>query len=139
MPWALMLPRRPRHASTGRLRSVLFAPASPEGNALGHLRVREGVLTCATSSDCPSLPSEAINVRDRPLPLLAARVMCNAAMRVRENTLKANLSRRIVGSNTIEGRCMVVVYCCPAPEVTRIISFKKATDRERKKLEAVSL
>jgi uncharacterized DUF497 family protein len=81
----------------------------------------------------------AINVRERQLPLLAARVMFNAAMRVREDTRKAYPERRFVGYNIIEGRWMVVVFCCPAPELTRIISFRKANDRETKKLETQSL
>jgi len=81
----------------------------------------------------------AINVRERQLPLLAARIMFDAAMLVREDTRKAYPERRFVGYSTIEGRWMVVVFCCPAPELTRIISFRKANDRETKKLETQSL
>ncbi len=80
-----------------------------------------------------------INVRERQLPLLAARIMFNAALRVREDTRKAYPERRFVGYNTIEGRWMVVVFCRPASELTRIISFRKANDRETKKLETQSL
>jgi uncharacterized DUF497 family protein len=32
---------------------------------------------------------------------------------VREDTRKAYPERRFVGYNTIEGRLMVVVFCCP--------------------------
>jgi uncharacterized protein len=81
----------------------------------------------------------ATNVRDRGLPLLAARPMFNAAMLVREDTRKAYPEQRFVGYNTLEGRLLVVVFCCPAPGLTRIISFRKANDRERKKFEAQSL
>lgn len=81
----------------------------------------------------------ANNVRDRQLPLLAARVMFNVTMLVREDTRKAYPERRFVGYNTIEGRLMVVVFCNPAPLHTHIISFRKANDRERKKFEAQSL
>lgn len=79
------------------------------------------------------------NVRDRGLPLLAARVMFNADMLVREDTRKAYPEQRFVGYNTIEGRLMVVVFCCPAPLHTHIISFRKANDREIKKFKAQSL
>lgn len=81
----------------------------------------------------------AVNVRERQLPLLAAQVMFNAAMLVREDTRKVYPERRFVGYNTIEGRLMVVVFCCPTPQRTHIISFRKANDRERKKFEAQSL
>ena len=79
------------------------------------------------------------NVRERGLPLLASRVMFNAAMLVREDTRKAYPEARFVGYNTIDGRLMVVVFCCPAPHHTHIISFRKANDRENKKFEAQSL
>lgn len=81
----------------------------------------------------------ATNVRERGLLLLASRGMFNAAMLVREDTRHAYPEARYVGYNTIDGRLMVVVFCCPAPGVTRIISFRKANDRERKKFEAQSL
>jgi uncharacterized DUF497 family protein len=81
----------------------------------------------------------ATNVRDRGLPLLAARLMFNPAMLVREDKRKTYPERRFVGYNTVEGRLMVVVFCCPAPLHTHIISFRKANDRERKKFEAQSL
>lgn len=79
------------------------------------------------------------NLRDRGLPLLAARVMFNAAMLVREDTRKAYPEQRFIGYNTIDGRLMVVVFCCPAPQRTHIISFRKANDRECKKFEAQSI
>ncbi len=79
------------------------------------------------------------NVRDRGLPLLAARVMFDAAMLVREDTRKAYPERRFVGYKSIDGRLMVVVFCCPGPQHTHIISFRKANDREQKKFEAQSL
>lgn len=82
----------------------------------------------------------AINVRDRGLPLLAARVMFNGEMRAREDTRKAYPERRFVGYNAIDGRLMVVVvFCCSSPLRTHIISFRKANDRERKKFETRSL
>lgn len=79
------------------------------------------------------------NVRERGLPLLAARVMFNADLLVREDTRRAYPERRFIGYNTIEGRLMVVVFCHPGPQQTHIISFRKANDREQKKLEAQSL
>jgi uncharacterized DUF497 family protein len=79
------------------------------------------------------------NVRERGLPLLAARGMFNAAMLVREDTRKAYPERRFIGYNTIDGRLLVVVFCCPAPLRTHIISFRKANDRENKKFETKSL
>ena len=81
----------------------------------------------------------ATNMRERGLSLLASRVMFNAAMLVREDTRKAYPEPRFVGYNTIDGRLMVVVFCCSAPELTRIISFRKANDRECKKFETQSL
>lgn len=79
------------------------------------------------------------NVLQRGLPLLAARVMFNSAMLVREDVRKTYPERRFVGYNTIEGRLMVVVFCCPTPMNTHIISFRKANDRETKNFEAQSL
>ncbi len=79
------------------------------------------------------------NVLQRGLPLLAARIMFNAAMLVREDTRRAYPERRFVGYNTIDGRVMVVVFCCPTPTHTHIISFRKANDRETKNFEAQSL
>jgi len=79
------------------------------------------------------------NVRERGLPLLAARVMFNDDLLVREDTRKAYPDRRFIGYNTIDGQLMVVVFCCPAPMHTHIISFRKANDREQKKFEDRSL
>ena len=81
----------------------------------------------------------AINVRDRQLPLLAAKAMFNAGMLVREDTRKAYPERRFIGYNTIAGRLMVVVFCCPGHNHTHIISFRKANDREQKKFKAQKL
>ena len=66
-------------------------------------------------------------------------VAATASLLVREDTRKVYPERRFVGYNTIEGRLMVVVFCCPTPQRTHIISFRKANDRERKKFEAQSL
>jgi len=79
------------------------------------------------------------NVRERGLPLLAARGMFNAAMLVREDTRKAYPERRFIGYNTVDGRLLVVVFCCHAPLRTHIIVFRKANDRENKKFETQSL
>ena len=79
------------------------------------------------------------NVRERGLPLLAARVMFDSSMLVREDTRKVYPEQRFIGYNTVEGRLMVVVFCCPSPLHTHIISFRKANDREQKKFEAQSL
>ena len=78
------------------------------------------------------------NVRERGLPLLAARGMFNAALLVREDTRKAYPERRFIGYNTIDGRLMVVVFCCPTLMQTHIVSFRKANDREQKKFKAQS-
>jgi uncharacterized DUF497 family protein len=87
---------------------------------------------------CNAAKNDA-NVRERGLPLLAALAMFNAAMLVREDTRKAYPERRFIGYNTVDGRLMVVVFCCPAPLHTHIISFRKANDREQKKFETQSL
>jgi uncharacterized DUF497 family protein len=79
------------------------------------------------------------NVHERGLPLLAARVMFNANLLVREDTRKAYPERRFIGYNTVEGRLMVVVFCCPTLMRTHIISFRKANDREQQKFETQSL
>jgi len=79
------------------------------------------------------------NVRQRGLPLLAARVMFNVNLLVREDTRKTYPERRFIGYNTLQGRLMVVVFCCPTPVCTHIISFRKANDREKKKFETQSL
>lgn len=43
------------------------------------------------------------NMRERGLPLLAARVMFNANLLLREDTRKAYPERRFVGYNSIDG------------------------------------
>lgn len=87
---------------------------------------------------CNAVKNE-INIRDRGLPLLAARVMFNAAMWVREDARKAYPERRFIGYNRIDGRLMVVVFCLPSPDRTHIISFRKANDREHRKFETESI
>lgn len=72
------------------------------------------------------------NIRERGL---AARVMFNPAMRVREDTRKVYSERRFIGYNTVAGRLMVVVFCTPAADHVHIISFRKANDREKRKFE----
>lgn len=75
------------------------------------------------------------NIRERGLPLLAARAMFNPAMCVREDTRKTYPERRFIGYNLVDGRMMVVVFCVPADDQVHIISFRKANDREQRKLE----
>jgi uncharacterized DUF497 family protein len=70
------------------------------------------------------------NIRERCLPLLAAKVMFNSDMRVREDTRKAYPERRFIGYSAIDGRLMVVVFCVPAADHIHIISFRKANQRE---------
>ena len=79
------------------------------------------------------------NVRERGLPLLAARVMFDAEMMVREDTRKAYPEPQLIGYNRIEGRLMVVVFSCPTSQRTHIISFRKANDREQNKFKTQSL
>jgi len=75
------------------------------------------------------------NIRERGLLLLAARVMFNPAMQVREDTRKAYPERRFIGYNTVAGRLMVAVFCTPDDDHVHIISFRKANDREKRKFE----
>ena len=79
------------------------------------------------------------NIRERGLPLLAARALFNANLRVREDTRKAYPERRFVGYGNLDGRLMVVVFCHPSSDCTHIISFRKANSREQKIFEAESL
>lgn len=79
------------------------------------------------------------NIRERGLPLLAARVLFNDALRVREDTRKPYPERRFIGYGRLDGRLMVVVFCHPAPDCTHIISFRKANNREQKNFETESL
>jgi uncharacterized DUF497 family protein len=79
------------------------------------------------------------NLRERGLPLLAARAMFNPSMRVREDTRKTYPERRFIGYNRVDGRMMVVVFCVPADNHVHIISFRKANDREQRKLENQTL
>ncbi len=88
----------------------------------------------AMEFSCNAAKNE-INVRDRGLPLLAARVMFTPDMLVREDVRKTYPERRFVGYNTVAGRLMVVVFCIPAVDRVHIISFRKANDREQKKFE----
>ena len=73
------------------------------------------------------------------MPLLAARVMFEARLLVREDARKVYPERRFVGYNTIEGRLMVVVFCQPSTTRTHIISFRKANVREQAKFETGAL
>jgi len=79
------------------------------------------------------------NIRDRGLPLLAARVMFNSVMVVREDTRKTYPERRFIGYNTLSGRLMVVVFCVSSENHIHIISFRKANDREQKKFKIESV
>jgi uncharacterized protein len=72
------------------------------------------------------------NIETRGLPLLAAEAMFNESMTVVEDTRKAYPERRFIGYNTIEGRLMVVVFCLPTDDQIRIISLRKANEREQK-------
>ncbi len=81
---------------------------------------------------CNPIKNET-NLRDRGLPLLAASVLFNSAMLVREDTRHAYPERRYIGYNTMAERLMVVVFCCPTEDVTHIISFRKANHREKKR------
>jgi len=75
------------------------------------------------------------NIRDRSLPLLAARAMFSNEMVVREDTRRVYPERRLIGYATLAGRLMVVVFCQPSDERIHIISFRKANPREQKKFE----
>ena len=72
------------------------------------------------------------NIETRGLPLLAAQAMFNESMAVVEDTRKTYPERRFIGYNTLEGRLMVVVFCIPADDQIRIISLRKANEREQK-------
>ena len=95
-------------------------------------------IICQMEFTCNAIKNDT-NMRERGLPLLAARVMFNAEMLVREDTGKAYPEPRFIGYNRIQGRLMVVVFCCPTPLRTHIISFRKANDREQSKFETQSL
>jgi uncharacterized DUF497 family protein len=87
---------------------------------------------------CNAIKNET-NIRERGLPLLAARVMFNPAMQVIEDTRFAYPERRFIGYNTIAERLMVVVFCNPAAEHIHIISFRKANQREQSNFKTQSL
>jgi uncharacterized protein len=76
---------------------------------------------------------DATNIRERGLPLLAAELMFNKGLFVREDTRKPYPERRFIGFNTIDDRLMVVVFCLPADNHIHIISFRKANRREQAK------
>ena len=78
------------------------------------------------------------NIRERGLPLLAARVMFNLAMQVREDTRKTYPEPRFIGYNTVDGR-MMVVFSIPADGHVHTISFRKANHREQKKFETQAI
>ncbi|NOU21671.1 MAG: BrnT family toxin [Methyloglobulus sp.] len=73
------------------------------------------------------------NIETRGLPLLAAQAMFNTSMEVIEDTRKPYPERRFIGYNNLEGRLMVVVFCAPTDDQIRIISLRKANEREQKK------
>lgn len=87
---------------------------------------------------CNPIKNET-NIRERGLPLLAARLMFNRGILVREDTRKAYPERRFIGYNTIDGRLMVVVFCTPNDDCIHIISFRKANRREQTKFENQAL
>lgn len=74
-----------------------------------------------------------VNLRERSLPLLAARAMFTGEMLVREDTRRLYPEQRFIGYATLNGRLMVVVFCLPSNEHIHIISFRKANNREQKK------
>jgi len=92
----------------------------------------------AVDFTCNAAKNET-NIRQRGLPLLAARMMFDVRLLVREDTRKVYPERRFVGYNTIEGRLMVVVFCQPSLARAHIISFRKANTREQAKFEAGAL
>ena len=87
---------------------------------------------------CNPIKNET-NIRERGLPLLAARVMFNSNMVAREDTRKVYTERRFIGYNRIDGRLMVVVFCAPSNDHIHIISFRKANRREQTKFENQAL
>jgi uncharacterized DUF497 family protein len=87
---------------------------------------------------CNPIKNET-NIRDRGLPLLAARLLFNSHLLVREDTREVYPERRFIGYNTIDGRLMVVVFCAPADDHIHIISLRKANQREQKKFKNQTL
>ncbi len=87
---------------------------------------------------CNPIKNET-NIRERGLPLLAARAMFNSGMVAREDTRKVYTERRFIGYNRIDGRLMVVVFCTHANDHIHIISFRKANRREQAKFENQAL
>ena len=87
---------------------------------------------------CNPIKNET-NIRERGLPLLAAQVMFNSGMVVREDTRKAYRSGVLSAITAIDGRLMVVVFCAPADDHIHIISFRKANRREQTKFENQAL
>lgn len=87
---------------------------------------------------CNAIKNET-NIRDRALPLLAAKIMFNDGMLIREDMRKDYPEQRFIGYNTVAGRLMVVVFTLPAVDRAHIISFRKANKREQTKFEAQAL
>ena len=79
------------------------------------------------------------NIRDRGLPLLAARAMFNSEMVVYEDTRRVYPERRFIGYATMVGRLMVVVFCLPSDERIHVISLRKANHREQTKFKNKSI
>ncbi|MEJ7137766.1 BrnT family toxin [Amphibiibacter pelophylacis] len=59
------------------------------------------------------------------------------AMLVIEDLRNAYPEPRFRGYNDISSRLMVVVFCQPEPHIMRIISLRKANDREQKMVDAI--
>ena len=87
---------------------------------------------------CNAIKNE-VHIRERALPLLAAKTLFNDNMLVREDKRKDYPEQRFVGYNTVAGRLMVVVFPLPALDQVHIISFRKANKREQTKFEAQTL
>ena len=78
------------------------------------------------------------NIRDRGLDFADAPEMFDSLMLVLPDTRKDYREVRYIGVGPVKGRIMDVVYTERRSDVIRIISFRKANSREKKRYEAIA-
>ena len=74
-----------------------------------------------------------LNIEEKGLPFEAAKQLFDYPLQIGLDERKNYNEQRFIGVGEIDGRLMVVVFTKRKPNIIRIISFRKANDREQKK------
>ncbi len=73
-----------------------------------------------------------LNIEKHKLPFEMAKPLFNKPMNVIKDTRIEYKEDRYIGLSELDGRLMVVVFTMRKPGLIRIISFRKANNREQK-------